>query len=235
MFGTLTYAKRWPGDGRVMKRHLDRLLKSLRRRGISAFWVLEFQARGAPHLHLWLSGWLTRGELTSMWLRSLGSYAQRGYYEHQRVNNLDPWHGGTGRAAIYIASYAKKEGLKAHQKVVPFGYRSVGRFWGQTGERTPFEHFVVSAAEVRTVRRAYVAKRRSWGCRRPWRDRGRRGFVVRDLASLARGLALSSKAGSLDGDGGPSPVVAWHSEWLPGGLADAEGRPGGSPAAAGPR
>lgn len=56
---TLTYPGDWltvAPDGKAVKRHLDQLRKRFERAWGFAFvglWKLEFQRRGAPHIHLW--------------------------------------------------------------------------------------------------------------------------------------------------------------------------------------
>ena len=47
---TVTYGDTYPKDGGIVKRHRDRILKTLRYRfpECSYFWFLEFQRRGAP-------------------------------------------------------------------------------------------------------------------------------------------------------------------------------------------
>ena len=60
---TLTYPAVWPGNGRLVKKQLRAFLKfavhNLFPRPedaerIAYLWFLEFQARGAPHIHLLL-------------------------------------------------------------------------------------------------------------------------------------------------------------------------------------
>jgi hypothetical protein len=49
----LTYPDSFPLDGRLVKYHLKKMVKALVNQwGLSGFWVLEFQDRGAPHLHI---------------------------------------------------------------------------------------------------------------------------------------------------------------------------------------
>jgi hypothetical protein len=56
---TLTYPGKWEvvaPTGKAVKRHLDQFRKRFERAWGFAFvgiWKLEFQARGAPHIHLW--------------------------------------------------------------------------------------------------------------------------------------------------------------------------------------
>ena len=53
---TLTYPSEFPCDGKIVKRHLYRFLAWLKELmpGVNHLWFLEFQKRGAPHLHLLL-------------------------------------------------------------------------------------------------------------------------------------------------------------------------------------
>ena len=68
----LTYHDCTPADGRDTKKHLNRFLNKLRRRfpGVCYLWVLEFQKRGTPHYHVFLSLECTKPlhrELATMW------------------------------------------------------------------------------------------------------------------------------------------------------------------------
>ena len=54
----LTYHNQSPIDGRAVKRDLDRWLKAARRilgADLAYLWALEFQGRGVPHFHVFLS------------------------------------------------------------------------------------------------------------------------------------------------------------------------------------
>ena len=55
-FVTLTYPEKYTRDGKEVKKHLNRWLSMLRYRhaGIEYLWFLEFQRRGAPHVHIML-------------------------------------------------------------------------------------------------------------------------------------------------------------------------------------
>jgi hypothetical protein len=146
-FVTLSYPAAFPCDGLLVKRHLHAVLAALRRKcpGLSYLWFLEFQRRGAPHLHLFLSaalpsplGEMKRGSgrvrksvkvhwpwqdwLASRWFEIVGSG--------------DPLHlkAGTAWEAVEkpdgAARYISKESYKTWQKQVPAGFQNVGRFWG---------------------------------------------------------------------------------------------------------
>lgn len=170
-------------------------------------WVREWQGRGAPHFHVWLSLPVPKPVLTEWWLQALGDYAQRGYHEDQRVSRCGMWEGGARSAAVYAAGYVKKaEGLKAYQHAVPFGASHIGRSWGGSNLGGEVARFIVSHRDARTLRRAYQAKRRSWGCSRKWRDRGV-GFTAYDLSATALRLLDGDRHGGA-GAGFAGPRVA---------------------------
>ena len=54
---TLTYPAEFPTDGKLVKAHLNRFLGWIRRKYVDPgyLWFLEFQARGAPHIHILLT------------------------------------------------------------------------------------------------------------------------------------------------------------------------------------
>jgi hypothetical protein len=90
---------------------------------------LEFQQRGAPHFHIFVTHPTELKWVSQKW--------------YDIVNSEDPRHlrAGTkcerlrgGKAATI--SYASKYACKMAQKDVPEGYENVGRFWGVTGRRS---------------------------------------------------------------------------------------------------
>ncbi|HTE20833.1 MAG TPA: hypothetical protein VK689_20905, partial [Armatimonadota bacterium] len=121
----LTYPAVFPRDGEVVKRHWARLREWLTDQGVGGLWLLEFQARGAPHFMLFLNGRVDRDAVAARWDRIVGSG--------------DPEHRGTGtrvertRKPYAAAAYAVKFCEKHAQKQVPPDYRSVGRMWGTFG------------------------------------------------------------------------------------------------------
>ena len=122
---TLTYPDDYPCDGTVSKKHLDRILKGLKRWGVIDWaWVLEFQERGAPHYHLLIGGWVDKDKLARAWFRIVGSGDEKHLQAGTRVSAIRSQAG----AAVYAAGYAAKS--KSIQKLVPAGYEHVGRFWG---------------------------------------------------------------------------------------------------------
>lgn len=146
-FVTVTYPRAFPCDGRTVKKHLHSLLAGLRRKcpGVSYLWFLEFQRRGAPHIHLFLSTPLPA---------PLSSLARAGGRARKTCLTYLPWHDWLGELWYGIvgsgderhrragagweviekpdgaARYVAKESYKTFQKKVPSEFSNVGRFWG---------------------------------------------------------------------------------------------------------
>jgi hypothetical protein len=145
---TLTYPKKFPCDGHLVKAHLQILLKRLDRKipGILHFWFLEFQRREAPHFHIFLDnefpaplGEMRRrgkaGEIKTVQTNwPLQDWLAQTWFEI--VGSGDPRHLRAGTAwevlekANGFRHYMAKECHKPHQKWVPKKYQNVGRFWG---------------------------------------------------------------------------------------------------------
>ncbi|HTE20643.1 MAG TPA: hypothetical protein VK689_19925, partial [Armatimonadota bacterium] len=178
----LTYPAVFPRDGEVVKRHWARLREWLADQGLGGLWLLEFQARGAPHFMLFLNGRVDRDAVAARWDRIVGSG--------------DPEHRGTGtrvertRKPYAAAAYAVKFCEKHAQKQVPADYRSVGRMWGTFGGVRVRPHETLAgptdqmAPAVRTLRKLEDARRRKQGWRRH-RDNGVAGWTGYDRAPAA--------------------------------------------------
>ena len=146
-FVTVSYPAEFPCDGKVVKRHLNLLLKSLKRfcGDLEYLWFLEFQKRGAPHLHLFLDyalpaplavmkrrdarrvkevrvNWNCQDWLSQRWFEIVGSGDEKHLAAGAAWEVIDKPDG----AARYVA----KESYKTFQKVVPDDFQNVGRFWG---------------------------------------------------------------------------------------------------------
>lgn len=164
-FVTVSYPREFPCDGKLVKKHLHALLAALRRKcgALEYLWFLEFQRRGAPHLHLFLDhalpeplaemnraagrvrkvcrvNWQSQNWLSDRWFRI--------------VNSGDPRHLRAGAAWEVIekpdgaARYVAKESYKTFQKVVPPAFQNVGRFWGCSGNVSPDEGYIVRASKA---------------------------------------------------------------------------------------
>jgi len=139
---TLTMPGEWASvcpDGRAFKRHVKawraRLSRYLLPLGVgdwAALWFLEFQARGAPHVHAIFWGPGLRG----LDLAAFQTWASTSWADV--VGHADPHERGKHeRAGTRVElmrrdhfGYATKYANKMQQKRVPDGFRNVGRFWG---------------------------------------------------------------------------------------------------------
>jgi hypothetical protein len=130
----LSYPGTFPTDGQTVKKDLNRWLTWFRRRvkGVPYFWFLEFQARGAPHIHIYLSARvieLPHREMATAWAGFISGDDRdtwdKVFAVHSHAKQLQDFRVRDG----YIR-YAAKYALKTRQKTVPPMYQNVGRFWG---------------------------------------------------------------------------------------------------------
>ncbi len=132
---TLTYPKEFPNDGESVKRNLHNFLRALRRKvtGLSVLWFLEFQRRGAPHIHIMLRGvrvWRTMQRWVSeTWYRICGTGDPKHLRAGTRLERV--------RSPYGARNYCVKYAHKMKQKNVPVNYRNVGRFWGHSRDVKP--------------------------------------------------------------------------------------------------
>lgn len=144
----LTYPAEFPSDGRTVKANLNAFLTVMRRKfgeGVSYLWFLEFQRRGAPHLHMFCDvepSSALRAWISVTWYRIVGSRDIRHLRAGTQWSKLRHDDG----AFRYAAKYA----CKPSQKMVPEGYRDVGRFWGASRnvKATPEEKIAMCADEL---------------------------------------------------------------------------------------
>lgn len=148
---TLTYPREYPSDGRVVKKHLNHFLITYRREygPCSYLWFLEFQARGAPHIHLLTDVPLPRRDkdalglvrlrISTIWYNIVGSRDSRHLAAGTRTETIRKKDG----ARHYGVKYAQK----MRQKIVPEDYRNVGRFWGCSRDVVPEEPPLISCTE----------------------------------------------------------------------------------------
>jgi hypothetical protein len=174
VMSTLTYPADFPCDGRLVKRHLTNIRKWLERRGVGAFWFLEFQQRGAPHFHLFMNGEVDKISLSEAWYKIVGSGDEKHLRAGTNVERIRKPHA--------IASYAAKYAAKVEQKTVPEGYEQVGRFWGTFGgvKVVPVEtvtgNRVKMAPLVRVVRKLEKVNRQKLNLP-PKTHKGKVGFT----------------------------------------------------------
>jgi len=124
---TLTYPYKYSRDGRAVKKHLNTLLTHLRRDypGIRYLWWLEFQSRGAPHIHL-ITTCPVPGVtyIGPLWYHIVGS----GNKKHLRAGTQVRYFFGTELGHEIAEKYARK----LDQKEKPRGSSNVGRYWGSS-------------------------------------------------------------------------------------------------------
>lgn len=147
---TLTYPNAWPSDGLHVKSQLHCFLQWIRRNCDAPLylWFLEFQKRGAPHIHLLIDWPLPTRKLHKSQFRIRVANAW-----YRLVASGDPLHrkAGTRTERIRLpngaARYAVKYAFKMKQKVVPVDYRNVGRFWGCSRKVIPKQRATFGCTE----------------------------------------------------------------------------------------
>lgn len=148
---TLTYGADFEdvaATGKDVKNHLKKFQKRMERflktKHIKLTWVwwLEFQKRGAPHIHIcWWSPkklsrrWLdvVREQVARHWVASVNSpnplIRQQMYAVHSHKSQVQRLRHQDFR---YLTVYMSKK----EQKLVPDGFADVGRFWGIYGYKS---------------------------------------------------------------------------------------------------
>lgn len=132
----LTYHNDWPINGRVCKKHLNTFLQFIRDNcsDIGYLWIMEFQTRGCPHFHIFLTiepDLAIWDKLAAAWVRITGGTDEALWWHgSKRGRNWMLWDMGT---AQYLAKYLDKDA----QKVIPEGYVNFGRFWGNSRNIKP--------------------------------------------------------------------------------------------------
>jgi hypothetical protein len=175
---TLTYPGDWESvapDGATVKRHMVLWRKRFHREyGEPAryIWKLEFQRRGAPHVHLWMAPPTRRGR-SGQPFRDWLSHAWTTIVAHpdpgERARHLlagtavDVLNGlracDPKRLAIYFTKHSSPNTLgdKEYQHIVPKPWREPGkgpgRFWGVFGLKR-------ATATVEIEKDAYLTARR---------------------------------------------------------------------------
>jgi len=171
---TLTYPNDWRscgGDGTKVKAHLKAFRNRWERKFGSppvGIWKLEFQARGAPHLHLYLARPTRTPEaLFRSWISTT-------WYEV--VGSNDPLHlkAGTGvdrqfvaraadlrRLCAYFSKHNSKWGTKSYQNDVPPDFQAVGRFWGIWTLKPDLERVELTRQDYNQVNRMLRQLQRS--------------------------------------------------------------------------
>lgn len=175
---TLTYPGDWEAvapDGASVKRHMMLWRKRFQREyGEPAryIWKLEFQRRGAPHIHLWMAPPISPGRsgrgfaqwLSETWAQVVDHPDPAQKARHRLAGTAIDVRNGLKacdpkRLAIYFTKHSSPNmnGDKEYQNVVPELWRQPGRgpgrFWGVYGLKK-------AAAVVEVAQDAYLAARR---------------------------------------------------------------------------
>lgn len=148
---TLTYPGLFPINGSTVKGDLNAILQKLRNWGFKFLWFLEFQKRGAPHIHILVEtsyisprmratfalSWTMR-IAKSGWF-SLGTQDKDFNAELLKIVkvNLHPGAWEVIRNENGARNYVMKYAAKMSQKEVPKAYQDVGRFWGVSTKALP--------------------------------------------------------------------------------------------------
>ncbi|OBK24404.1 hypothetical protein A5634_03500 [Mycobacterium asiaticum] len=175
---TLTYPGDWEvvaPDGASVKRHMVLWRKRFQREyGEPAryIWKLEFQRRGAPHVHLWMAPPMSPGRsgrtfaqwLSETWAQIVDHPDAEQKARHHLAGTAINVRGGLKacdpkRLAIYFTKHSSPNlhSDKEYQHIVPDLWRQAGRgpgrFWGVYGLKK-------AIAVVEIAQDAYLAARR---------------------------------------------------------------------------
>lgn len=149
---TLTYPADWQAvapDAATVKAQLKKFRSRYERawrEPLIAFWKLEFQARGAPHIHLFMApphglsagrgvaGLDFRTWLSLTWAQVVGHPDAVEYAKHLSAGTAVDYREGIKakdpkRLAVYFGKHGTYRG-KEYQHVVPEAWSSTGRWWG---------------------------------------------------------------------------------------------------------
>jgi len=143
---TLTYPADFPCDGTKVRKHRKAIMRELRKQSIREYTtVLEFQERGAPHIHILHDRYIPFEWLAKTWFNVVDSgdikHLQAGTCENPIIDET--------LTRIYMASYARKK----DQKLVPENYTDVGKFWTSNRSTKPSEIEVCEYPTVREMNR----------------------------------------------------------------------------------
>lgn len=158
--------------GRLFKAQMRafrmRLERWFKKRGImqfSALWFMEFQQRGAPHLHLMIfDTGMTRQHIKQMrsWIGRAWANIVDHPDKHEKQKHMKA---GTQVARMRKPhfGYACKYASKAEQKEVPKEFEDVGRFWGVWNYKAPeaqiltFDYSHLNKEDTSYIRKLIVA------------------------------------------------------------------------------
>lgn len=170
---TLTYPRDWEvvaPTGQASKAHLKAWIRRYERRWqekLIMVWKLEFQARGAPHYHVYMAPPVDpdfQSWLSESWAEVVNHPDRNERARHRAAGTAVDFAPGVGwsdpkRIAIYFTKHAapKSASTKEYQHRVPDRWRQPGghpgRFWGTTGLRRAVGGIEVTEREWVVLRR----------------------------------------------------------------------------------
>lgn len=108
------------------------LLRRLRGVGVElVHWVVEWTARGRPHLHMAVYGpGRLDAHILSAWLLVVDSY---GWGASTKAQHIVPITGTTGWL-MYVSKHASRGVAHYQRQGAPPGWEKTGRLWGHSGE-----------------------------------------------------------------------------------------------------
>jgi len=204
-----------PPSAEDWRRCVESLLKALRRAGMVRWhWVVEWQRRGVPHLHLAVYGPQADDVLSrpgyvavAAWLRIAREYGPQSIAQHvTAITGPVGW-------LKYLSKHASRGVAHYQRQGKPAGWTTTGRLWGYGGEwpvAEPLEGVLATEQMWRVrrmVQRYAIAQARSAALHYRYRDPQKSKACWESVAYL-RGMrkcndrALSSVRGV--------------SEWVPG-------------------
>ena len=145
----LTYHDYWPINGKEYKRQLNLFLTRARQAFpfLAYLWVSEYQTRGCPHVHFYSdlpANEENRRILAGIWHKIADpTNEEHRWFHADRPDAMTPWDMGTGS---YLCKYLDK----SHQKAIPEGFHSFGRWWGNSRGLVPSPE-VITAEEVEAL------------------------------------------------------------------------------------
>jgi hypothetical protein len=175
-------------------------------------WALEFQERGAPHIHTYVK--LPQGVMGDLmwdhdaqrhaWLWGLQTWYEivgSGDPNHLRMGvDVTPcYYGSADENMVRVGKYFWAESGKKLQKTVPDAFEDVGRFWGYWGVK-PVEHEIdLSRDEYVVARRAVFGLRKGLTKRNFRKPHGMDGMWVPSRDGIANGVRLQRWAKDIAG------------------------------------
>jgi hypothetical protein len=193
---------------------LGRLFDGLRDRGMIRWhWVVEWQRRGTPHLHLAVYGpsGAERGpgwEVVMLWLRLTEEFGSGGCAQF-----VTPITGPVGWLQ-YLSKHASRGVAHYQRQGKPAGWEKTGRLWGYGGDwpvSLPLEGTLTTGEYHRVrrmVRRYAIAQARSSALRyERFGDQRKAAAAWKSVGWLRGMLACNDRALS---------TVRGVSEWVPG-------------------